>query len=77
MIAARASAAVIASTLVGILGAGCDRKGDGSKLDENIERSVGDPQKSSGIFGGNSSPESADAACCTLALDGGTSAETP
>ena len=77
MIAARASAAVVASTLIGILGAGCDRNREGSNLDENIERTVGDPQKSQGMFGGNSGPDDADAACCTEARDGGTTDEVP
>lgn len=77
MIAARASAAVIASTLIGILGTGCDRPKEGSNLDENIERTVGEPQKSPGMFGGNDAPESADAACCTEARDAGASVEAP
>lgn len=77
MIAARASAAVVASTLIGILGAGCDRNREGSNLDENIERTVGEPQKSQGMFGGNSAADGTDAACCTEASDAGASRPSP
>ena len=54
-----------------VLGMGCDRReGEGSNLNENIQRTVGDPQKSPGMLGGNSGPE-VDASCCTEAGDAG------
>jgi hypothetical protein len=49
---------------------GCERGAkEGSQFDENVEKAVGDPQKSTGMLGGNSAPD--DASCCTEARDAG------
>lgn len=49
---------------------GCQRgASEGSQFDENVEKAVGDPQKSTGMLGGNSAPD--EAACCTEARDAG------
>ena len=60
---------LLAASSACVLGMGCDRReGEGSNLNENIERTIGDPQKSQGMLGGNSGPE-VDASCCTEAGD--------
>lgn len=66
------------AVLTCVLGLGCERsaesKGD---LQENVEKTVGAPQESQGMFGGNSAPDrDSGSACCSNATDAGTAGDS-
>lgn len=65
--------ALLTCALTLIASAGCERgsseNNEGSKFDDNVVKTVSDPQQSTGMLGGNSAPE--DAACCTESRDAG------
>jgi hypothetical protein len=64
------SGAVFSIALASGAWTGCERGQDsGANLQENIERTVGDPQKSQLMLGGNGAPDDGGQACCSEATD--------
>jgi hypothetical protein len=66
-VSSRIIGVVICTTL---LAASCGKSDPPGKLEENVARTVGEPQKSQGMFGGNSGPSDASTSGLQTAAPG-------